>query len=392
RWSYNAAIAYQRDCFIKGEKQPSKYKLREIILKSCPLWVKECPYSPREEAVFDAKTAFSKTASLNKLNPRFQSCRQPVKSLRISAKYWGAFYSEKGKTKKVQGFTHYASSKVVVNGRTFLIKDLQLNAVEPLCEKMPSEFTILLDKGKWFICFAIPFEVQANQRKNCIGLDPGVRTFLTGFDGENVLEVGNGSISKVAILCQRLDRLQSMITKSKGKKSKRLRWKLRKQSEAIRARIRNLTDEVHKKASVLLTKTYKHIFLPTFETSQMVVKKKRKLRSKTARNMLTWSHYRFKQTLKFHAIKRDCVVHDVTEEYTSKTCSKCGHVHERLAGNKKFKCPNCGHEIPRDWNGAINIFIKSINDLINASTKVEAGQDVARYTVETSTCYENLPG
>ncbi|MGI2908860.1 hypothetical protein, partial [Tolypothrix sp. VBCCA 56010] len=34
RWSYNAAIAYQRDCFIKGEKQPSKYKLREIILKS----------------------------------------------------------------------------------------------------------------------------------------------------------------------------------------------------------------------------------------------------------------------------------------------------------------------------------------------------------------------
>ena len=124
----------------------------------------------------------------------------------------------------------------------------------------------------------------------------------------------------------------------------------------------------------------------------MVVKKKRKLRSKTARNMLTWSHYKFKQTLKFHAIKRDCVVHDVTEEYTSKTCSKCGHVHERLAGNKKFKCPNCGHEIPRDWNGAINIFIKSINDLINASTKVEAGQDVARYTVETSTCYENLPG
>ncbi|WP_414585455.1 zinc ribbon domain-containing protein [Scytonema sp. PCC 10023] len=69
------------------------------------------------------------------------------------------------------------------------------------------------------------------------------------------------------------------------------------------------------------------------------------------------------------------------------TCSKCGHLHERLGGNKKFKCPSCNHEIPRDWNGAINIFIKSFNDLVNASTSVEAGQDIARYMVETSTYY-----
>ena len=103
--------------------------------------------------------------------------------------------------------------------------------------------------------------------------------------------------------------------------------------------------------------------------------------------MLTWSHYRFKQTLKFHALKRDCVVHDVTEEYTSKTCSKCGHVHEKLGGNKKFKCPSCGHELPRDWNGAINIFIKSLNDVTSASTSVGDGEDIPRYTVEISTCY-----
>ncbi|WP_233787316.1 transposase [Dulcicalothrix desertica] len=119
----------------------------------------------------------------------------------------------------------------------------------------------------------------------------------------------------------------------------------------------------------------------------MVVKKKRKIASRVSRNMLTWSHYRFKQTLKFHALKRGCVVHDVTEEYTSKTCSKCGHVHEKLGANKKFKCPHCGHSLPRDWNGAINIFIKSLNDLTSASTSVEAGEDVPQYTVEISTCY-----
>ncbi|GAB1542979.1 hypothetical protein NUACC21_56530 [Scytonema sp. NUACC21] len=264
---------------------------------------------------------------------------------------------------------------MVVNGESVAMKNLLLNPCEPLCEEMPSEFIILLDKGRWFICFAIPLLVEANKLNNCIGLDPGVRTFLTGFDGGQLLEIGGGSISKIAVLCQRLDRLQSQIAKAKGRANKRWRWKLRRQSEALRTRIRNLTNEIHNKASVFLTKNYKQIFLPTFETSQMVVKKKRKLNSKTARNLLTWSHYRFKQTLKFHALKRDCVVHDVTEEFTSKTCSRCGHIHEKLGGNKKFKCPNCHHEISRDWNGAINIFIKSLNDLLNASTTVEAGED-----------------
>ncbi|MDF5728806.1 MAG: zinc ribbon domain-containing protein [Rhizonema sp. PD38] len=103
--------------------------------------------------------------------------------------------------------------------------------------------------------------------------------------------------------------------------------------------------------------------------------------------MLTLSHYRFQQTLKFHPLKRGCIVHDVTEEYTSKTCSKCGHVHEKLGGNRKFQCPKCEHEIARDWNGAINIFIKSLKDLTFALTSLEAGEDSPRYTVDFSTCY-----
>ncbi|NEP76806.1 MAG: hypothetical protein F6K39_00565 [Okeania sp. SIO3B3] len=46
--------------------------------------------------------------------------------------------------------------------------------------------------------------------------------------------------------------------------------------------IRNLIDEVHKKVAKWLTTEYRVIFLPTFESSQMVAKsgkKKRKLNS-----------------------------------------------------------------------------------------------------------------
>jgi transposase len=89
-------------------------------------------------------------------------------------------------------------------------------------------------------------------------------------------------------------------------------------------RIKNLIDEVHKKVAKWLTTEDRVIFLPTFESSLMVAKsgkKKRKLNSKTVRKMLNWAPYRFKQTLKFHALKRGATVIDVTEEYNSKMWS-----------------------------------------------------------------------
>ena len=94
----------------------------------------------------------------------------------------------------------------------------------------------------------------------------------------------------------------------------------------------------------------------------MVKKGKRRLATKTARAMVTLSHYRFKQMLKHQATKHGGVVVDVTEEYTSKTCSKCGHVHHKLGGSKLFKCPECGHTLDRDKNGAFNILLKALRD------------------------------
>ncbi|MDJ0544659.1 MAG: transposase, partial [Microcystis sp. M53601_WE4] len=111
-----------------------------------------------------------------------------------------------------------------------------------------------------------------------------------------------------------------------------------------------------------LTKNYGMILLPTFETSEMTKKNKRKIRTKTARQMLTWSHYRFKQVLKNKAELSGCQVVDVTEEFTSKTCTKCGHVHQKLGGSKVFKCPECGHTLNRDFNGALGIMLKALSD------------------------------
>ncbi len=105
--------------------------------------------------------------------------------------------------------------------------------------------------------------------------------------------------------------------------------------------------------------------------------------------MVTLSHYRFQQTLKHQATKYGCVVVDVTEEYTSKTCSKCGHVHRKLSGSKTFKCPECGHTLDRDLNGAFNILLKALRDT-SMSGELAAFQ-IMPYTVDLGT-FLDLPG
>lgn len=186
-----------------------------------------------------------------------------------------------------------------------------------------------------------------------------MRTFLTGFDGQKFIEIGNGDMGRINRLCYQLDKLMSKISLSK---SRQQRQRMRKAASRLRNKIKNLVDECHKQTVSYLTSNYQVILLPTFETSQMTKKVKRKIRSKTARNMLTWAHYRFKQVLKNKAELSGCQVIDVTEEFTSKTCSSCGHVHHKLGGAKHFKCPNCGHSLLRDFNGAFGIFLKALKD------------------------------
>ena len=132
--------------------------------------------------------------------------------------------------------------------------------------------------------------------------------------------------------------------------------------ERIRTRIKNLRSECHKQVASYLARNYDIVILPTFETSEMVVRKKRKLKNKTARAMMSWAFYQFSATLKHLCFRYGSKLVRITEEYTSKTCTKCGKVHKSLGSSKNFKCPSCGYKIPRDFNGALGIFLKAMWD------------------------------
>jgi putative transposase len=91
----------------------------------------------------------------------------------------------------------------------------------------------------------------------------------------------------------------------------------------------------------------------------MVRRANRRIGSKTARAMLGWSHYRFKQRLLNKTREYPwCKVIICDEHYTSKTCGNCGHLHMKLGSSKTFKCPQCHVEMDRDINAARNILLR----------------------------------
>ncbi len=183
-------------------------------------------------------------------------------------------------------------------------------------------------------------------------LEPGVRTFQTVFAVNEgyALQVGDRDMNRIFRLYKAQDLLISEQTNERNSKRKS---NLKRAVRRLRDRIRNLVDEVHKH----LARNHNLIMIPTFEVSQMIQKADRKIGSKTARQMATWAHYRFRQRLTFKYRQYGCKVATVNEAYTSKTCSCCGHVKHNLGGAKTYKCTSCGAVMDRDVNGAKNIFL-----------------------------------
>lgn len=239
---------------------------------------------------------------------------------------------------------------------------------------------LVYQRGQWFACFPQKKIISTTGSNKVISLDPGNRCFLTGYDGENILEIGKGDIGRLTRLCLHLDKLISQKIKARGKSNKRLRFKLNKSIESLRFRVRCLVDDLHSKAANLLVNSYKLIFLPTYETSQMVLKATRKIKRKSVRNMLTWSMGRFAEHLKQAAARNGVLVIRINESYTSKTCPRCGKIHHKLGGNKTFTCPQCAFTAPRDWTGAVNIMLAALQAI---AFRVQGNQLSIESTVPT---------
>lgn len=251
-------------------------------------------------------------------------------------------------------------------------KKISLSELKDTIEQR--NFTIHLDRTKqqyylllpvsrdWFTSFK-NFEKNTNetqecvQRKSFVVLDTGVRTFQTAYSFDHVIDLGKENHHDLYKILVQKDNLLSLRAKHTHDKLKIIQ--INKKLNKLQNRLTNLTDELHWKVIGFLTKNYDHIMIPDFKISEMVSSKK--ISRITKRLMYSFRFCVFKKRLTEKCTERKCKLEWVNESYTSKTCGKCGSLHNNLKGNKTFKCcnPECNIVIDRDYNGARNILIKN---------------------------------
>ncbi len=210
---------------------------------------------------------------------------------------------------------------------------------------------------KYYLC--IPYDVQSvkNTQTSTLAIDPGEISFVTCYsdDGTTFEMNENGQNRKKLInYYKEIDKLKSIRDNKENKEDKYVE-KINKRIKLKEERISNRVKDMHYKV-ISQIKNYKTIYIPEFNTKQMISKKKN-LTPAVRRSMQGLSHYRFRIRLITKAAETNIKVKVCGEEYTSQTCGKCFNRYK--VQGREYKCPNCKVELSRDMNGARNIMIKN---------------------------------
>jgi len=343
RYVYNRALQY-----LKETKEPCRFQtLRNkfVTKKNNPLvedWEVRTPKDIRAGGLKDLeiayKAAFSnlKQGNILKFDLRYRTRK---KSFSISIPSSALKNIKNG----IQIYPSYTDKKPIKTSKDKALLKLDFN----------HDCRLKLDNGKWYLF--VPYDVNI-QKLNTTGkcaLDPGIRKFQTIYS-ENSVEIIRLRKEKLVKLQNKLSLLQSLRDKKSISKSHYIRGIRR-----VYFRIGNIIDDMHYKTINKLVSEYKTIFIPRFESQDIVrINKNRSSR----RLCLTLEHYKFRNRLisKAEIVNSDVVV--CTEEYTSKTCGKCGILND-IGSNEVYQCNTCGLRIDRDINGARNILIKCLRDI-----------------------------
>lgn len=235
---------------------------------------------------------------------------------------------------------------------------------------------------QWFASVKAVVETAKVKQGNLkiVALDPGVRTFQTAFSVNDAIDYGaNFQKERLAPLMVELDALLSKRDLLANEQDQSKQWindrrvNLTKRIHNLRAKQRNLVEDLHRRVAHDLVTNYDLILLPTFETKQMTQKsnetRKRFLRRKTVRGMLGLAHYKFKQIVKWMAKKYGKTVVDVNESYTSKTLWD-GSILKNLGGKSSISFQ--GKKVNRDHQGSRNIFLRFLTKVLDVVRLREA--------------------
>ena len=231
------------------------------------------------------------------------------------------------------------TNKITIMGRTY--KYVKHRPFDGLVKTVTIKRT---KTGKYFLCISVVQEWPdlPPRTGNAVGLDFGLKTFLTMDDGTKIVspEWFKVSLDEVRKAHRDLSR------RRKGSNNReRAKYALALKYERIDNR---RLDWLFKLADDL-TKKYPIICIEDLNIETM--------KQLWGRKVSDLAFSEFVSILQWEALKNNAQVIKVDRwEPTSKTCHRCGHVNNDLSiEDRQWVCPHCHTALDRDVNAAINI-------------------------------------
>lgn len=202
--------------------------------------------------------------------------------------------------------------------------------------------------GDWYVIFSCDLGENYKPQKfipmtgKSAGFDFGLSCFLTSSENE---QIKSPEFFKKSLIELRRKNKQLSL-KEKGSKN---RYKAKKILARVYRKIANQRRDFHFKLVNELITQYDNLFFEDLNLNGM--------KRLWGRKISELGFYQLLQKLEFKAKEHGKIIKKIDKFFpSSKMCNKCSHIMENLTlKNRDFKCQNCGYEINRDLNAAINI-------------------------------------
>lgn len=212
--------------------------------------------------------------------------------------------------------------------------------------------TLKKDKGRFFITLLVDttdnmLDTPYTPESTGIGIDLGVKDFVTASDGSVIPNINKAD--KIKTLEKRLKHYQKVISRRQRDSGRRRKALLKKQK--IERKLFNIRKEFYRSVVINLVKT-KPEFIALEDLDVKGMLKNRGLADKISKS----NFYNFRLFMENVCTRIGIPVRYVDRYFpSSKTCSSCGKVKDKLSLSERVYECSCGLSLDRDLNAAINI-------------------------------------
>jgi len=327
RVAFNWGLRCQLDALDAGDKMPSAYDLDKALttLKKDAdyRWLNDVSSVPLKQSLQDLGRAWRNCFEKRARRPRF-------------------------KRKHGEQSARFTKSAFTIEGRHFKLAkigwlDIRWSRNLP---ELPTSCTVTLDaSGRYHVSFVCEVDPEPlSEVDKVVGVDLGLSHFAILSDGEKV--------ENPRYLQRDLDKLAKaqrvLARKQKGSMN---RAKARLRVAKLHARIADKRRDFQHKLSTRLIRENQAIAVETLAVKNMVRNKR------LARSISDAGWSGFVDMLRYKAEWYGRTLHELDRwTPTSKTCSGCGHVVDKLPLSvRRWECPCCGADHDRDVNAAMNV-------------------------------------